>query len=117
MDDGARGRIVELARAEGFALVRFAPAAVLREAREAALRARAEGRLAEMGWMTDAWLERATDPGRFLEGAKTVVMVALPCHPSPPGPLSRKAGEGESGRTRGKIARYSWARDYHRVFE
>jgi len=117
MDDSARGRIVEMARAEGFALVRFAPATVLQEAREAALRARAEGRLAEMGWMTDAWLERATDPGRFLAGAKTVVMVALPCRPSPPEPLSRLTGEREDESSRGKIARYAWGRDYHRVFE
>jgi epoxyqueuosine reductase len=112
MDDSARGRIVELARAEGFALVRFAPAAVLGEARQAALRARTEGRLAEMGWMTDAWLERATDPGRFLEGAKTVVMVALPCH----GPEPQHSALSTQ-HSRGRVARYAWGRDYHRVFE
>ena len=105
----ARDRISELARAEGFTLVRFASAAPLREAEAAAQDARRGGRLAGMGWMDEAWFDRASNPARFLEGAQTVVLLALPCHAPEP------AEDG--GASRGRIARYARGRDYHRVFE
>ncbi len=104
-----RERVLELARGEGFPLVRFASAGPLLAAREAALARRAEGRLDGLGWMTDDWLERATDPGRFLAGAHTVVLLALPYRGTDEAP-----GDAIS---RGRIARYARGRDYHRVFE
>lgn len=104
-----KARLTELALAQGFPLVRFAPAAPLLEARAAAEERREACHFADMHWMTAEWVERATDPGRFLEDARTVMVVALP-YPSrserPPG-----------GRPRGQIARYARGRDYHRVFE
>lgn len=111
--DAARQRIIALARDEGLPIVRFAPAAPMLAARHAALERHAQGDLAGMGWMTEEWLVRATDPGRFLAGARTVVMVALGYRPAaPPAP-----GEGGSARARGRIAAYAQGRDYHRVFE
>jgi epoxyqueuosine reductase len=64
-----------------------------------------------MAWMSREWLCRATDPETFLAGARSVVILALPCHaPAPP--------PGDTGgRARGRIARYARGRDYHRVFE
>ncbi|NUN51396.1 MAG: tRNA epoxyqueuosine(34) reductase QueG [Planctomycetaceae bacterium] len=109
----ARERIVELARAEGFALIGFAPAGEMPGPREAALAAFREGRLAEMAWMTPEWLVHATNPGAFLPGARTVIVLALPCHapdPISPHPSSLTA-------SRGRVARYARGRDYHRVFE
>ena len=106
----ARTRILELARGEGFELVRLASAEPLLEARDAALRAHAEGRLDGLDWMTGDWLIRATDPGAFLAGARTVVLLALPCHAPEPEPAT-------DGRSRGRVARYARGRDYHRVFE
>jgi len=107
--DEARLRILELARQEGFPLVRFAKAAPLLAAREAALARRSEGRLDGLGWMTDEWLQRATDPDRFLPGAQTVVLLALPYRGTEKRP--------SDGASRGCIARYARGRDYHRVFE
>lgn len=104
-----RERVLELARAEGFPVVRFAPAEPIAAAREAARTAQAEGRLAGMAWMTPDWLDRATDPGRFLPGARTVILLALLYEGESPAP--------EDGPTRGRIARYARGRDYHRVFE
>lgn len=108
--EAARRRIVELARSEGFERVSFAAAQPVAAAREGALRAWEEGRLDGLGWMTGEWLERATAPGRFLEGARSVVMVALPCHAPD---LEAPAG----GPSRGQVARYARGRDYHRTFE
>ena len=105
----ARDRIRALAAEAGFELVRFADAAALSEPRAAVREALDAGRLADMGWMTEEWIERATAPEVFLEGARTVVLLALPAHaPDPP---------REGARSRGRIARYARGRDYHRVFE
>ncbi len=105
----ARGRIAELAREAGFDLVRFAEAGTLEGAREAALASREAGRLADLHWMTDEWIERATEPGVFLAGAKTVVLLAINGHAPDP--------ERPAGRARGRVARYARGRDYHRLFE
>jgi epoxyqueuosine reductase len=110
--DAAKAReiVAEMAAAEGFPLVRFAPAAPLLEARAVALAREADGHLAGMGWMTPEWLTRATDPGAFLVRARTVVLVALPyARPSASWPAD--------GAARGRVAQYAQGRDYHRVFE
>ena len=105
----ARARIEGLAADAGFDRVRFAGAETLAEARAAARTARAEGRLADLRWMTDGWIDRAADPGAFLAGARTVALFAVAAHaPDPPRP---------DGRTRGRVARYARGRDYHRLFE
>ncbi|MBI5949405.1 MAG: tRNA epoxyqueuosine(34) reductase QueG [Chloroflexi bacterium] len=108
---GLASAVTALCRGEGFDLVAFAPALPQTAAREAARARLAEGHLTGMGWITAEWVERATDPGRFLPGARTVILVALPCHAEAP---ARSAGAGP---TRGRVARYAWGRDYHRVFE
>ena len=105
----ARGRIAELAGEAGFDLVRFAEAGTLEGAREAALASREAGRLADLHWMTDEWIERATEPAVFLAGAKTVVLLAINGHAPDP--------ERPGGRARGRVARYARGRDYHRLFE
>jgi epoxyqueuosine reductase len=105
-----RERVMEILHDAGFPLVGVAPAALLAGPRERALAAFRAGELADMGWMTEPWLERATDPQRFLPGAKSILVLGLPNHtPSPP--------VSADGRTRGRVARYAWGRDYHRVFE
>ncbi len=105
----ARARIEELAGEAGFDLVRFAGAEALAGARAAALESRAAGRLAELHWMTDEWIERATEPRAFLAGANTVVLLAITGHAPDP--------ERPDDRARGRVARYARGRDYHRLFE
>ena len=130
MDADARARIAELARAEGFSLVRVASANSLDEARDASLDRQSRGLLAGMRWMTPEWLQRSTDPERFLEGAQSVILLALPYTPtSSPSPVQRERGPGGEGppanrqspivnrQSTGRIARYAQGRDYHRVFE
>lgn len=105
----ARARIEELAGEAGFDLVRFAGAETLEGARTAALESRAAGRLAGLHWMTDEWIERATEPAAFLAGANTVVLLAITGHAPDP--------ERPGDRARGRVARYARGRDYHRLFE
>ena len=63
-----------------------------------------------MAWMDDAWVERATDPQRFLPGARSLIVVALPNHSPEPQDRAEAVPQG-------RVARYAWGRDYHRVFE
>jgi epoxyqueuosine reductase len=106
----ARERIIELARAEGFGLVRFARAELVEAARSTARERRVEGALADMAWMTDEWLCRATDPEAFLAGARTLIVLGVPYHGEEP-------GAPDDGVSRGRVARYARGRDYHRLFE
>ena len=106
----SREAVFAIVRAEGFELAGIAPAVEVAEARAAALEALREGRLAEMGWMTGEWLERATTPDRFPPGARSIIVVALPNHSLEPEPP-------DDGASRGRVARYARGRDYHRVFE
>ncbi len=105
-----RTRIEALAGDDGFALVRFARAELLTEARKAAQARRDDGALADMGWMTEEWLDRSTNPEAFLSGARTVILLALPCHADDPPDVGPPV-------SRGRVARYARGRDYHRVFE
>jgi len=107
-DVGEKVRAAALA--EGFDFVRFAPATPMLAARGAANAALADGRLADMAWMTSAWIERSTDPERFLAGARSVVAVGMVYGRSPEQP---PPGAG----SRGRVAAYASGRDYHRVFE
>jgi epoxyqueuosine reductase len=100
-----------LIEAEGLVIAGVAAAEPLLGAREAALRGLDDGRLEGMAWMTPEWIERATDPERFLSGARSLIVAGLPYHSPEP------AIPGGDGRPRGKIARYARGRDYHRVFE
>lgn len=108
-------RVRALCRGEGFDLIKFAPATFIETVREAAHRALAEGRLAGMGWMTEDWLDRAADPQRFLTGARSVILLALPYHSNEP--ADSELATTNSPASRGRIARYARGRDYHRVFE
>lgn len=96
-------RLRALARAEGFALCRFARAG--RAPHAAALGAwLQEGRQASMEWMQRTAAERK-NPERILPGARTVVVLATNYfHEDMP----------DAGGT-GRIARYAWSNDYHEV--
>ncbi|MBI2766607.1 MAG: tRNA epoxyqueuosine(34) reductase QueG [Chloroflexi bacterium] len=115
--DETRERVVGLARREGFPLVRIAAATIDRRAREAALAAHAAGNLDGLGWMTEAWLRRATDPGAFLPGARSVVLCALPYRGMGVWACASAGADGEAKPARGRVAAYAHGRDYHRVFE
>jgi epoxyqueuosine reductase len=62
---------------------------------------------AGMAWM-ERWFDKRVDPRELVPEARSVVCVALNYYrPSP-----REAGPGE-----GRVARYAWGEDYHRVLK
>ena len=64
-------------------------------------------------WFTRERAARATDPRTALDGAASVITLAAPYKQN----LSPAAGDEANGVLRGRIARYAWGRDYHRVLE
>ncbi|MHB8574669.1 MAG: tRNA epoxyqueuosine(34) reductase QueG, partial [Dehalococcoidia bacterium] len=61
-------------------------------------------------WFTHDRATRAADPGRSLAGAASVITLAAPYKTEYP-PTEPLTG------LRGRVARYAWGRDYHRVLE
>jgi epoxyqueuosine reductase len=90
------------ARSSGFPLVGLARAQPLDPA--PLDRWLAAGYAADMHWMADRREERL-DPGRVLEGARTVLALAIPYGRAPDPPEGRK---GKSA-----VAHYARGRDYH----
>ena len=90
----------------GFSLCRFAAAGPAPHA-EALHRWLEEGLHGEMAWMQRT-REARENPEGVLPGTRTVVVLAMNYfHPGPPPPADRAA--------RGKVARYAWSDDYHKV--
>jgi epoxyqueuosine reductase len=66
-----------------------------------------EGRAGSMSYL-HRYAEQRTDPRVLLSGARSVIVVASNYHQTaPPRP--------KDGRPRGRVARYAWGHDYHRV--
>jgi epoxyqueuosine reductase len=61
-------------------------------------------------WFSRERAERATDPGRSLTSAASVITLAAPYK------TAYRPSEPVAG-LRGRVARYAWGRDYHRVLE
>jgi epoxyqueuosine reductase len=111
MDLAARTRwICQLARGVGFDLCRVAAAEAFAEL--AQIPAWLErGHAGEMNYLRD---ERRVDPRRALDGARSVIVVAL--NYNAPQPYStEQAGVPDADSPRGWISRYAWGDDYHEV--
>ena len=93
--------IRHLAHKQGFAMCRFAKADQAPHAAQYMTWLKT-GRHGEMGWLNRE-PDRRTNPTRVLTGAKTVVVLAA------------NYFQGDHGRANGKIARYAWGDDYHKV--
>jgi epoxyqueuosine reductase len=102
----------ERARALGFAGMGVARAAALPDDRRVFEARIAAGMFEGLPWLTAERAGRATDPARALEGAASVVTLAAPYRGTLP---VTAAGLGTA--PRGRVARYAWGRDYHRVLE
>ena len=66
-----------------------------------------DGFMANLPWYTQERIQRGTDPGAILPGARSVISVAA-VYPS-----NRQAQAAGAGR----VARYAWGRDYHNVLK
>ncbi len=112
------GLVRRLALEAGFDEVGIAPAGPVGRAEEARAWL-AAGRHGEMSYL-DRHRELRVDPCKLLPGARSVIVVAHQYRQARdertgqdggPRPMERAGSSGP----RGRIARYAWGRDYHRV--
>ena len=106
--------VVALSRECGFDLVGVTSADEFAYDREAALERVREGRMDGLPWYTESRVMRGTSPAELLPGARSVICLGLSYFGDdwPEGPST---SSGQTGL--GRVARYAWVRDYHRVMK
>ncbi len=108
MSPGEWNRTVKaLAREAGFDRCGVAKAETIERA--AYLRAWLDGGRGGSMRYLQRYFEQRTDPRVLLEGARSVIVVALSYHQRPP------EAPADDNRPRGRVAMYAWGDDYHRI--
>ena len=104
-----RESIRQLGIDSGFDIVRVTTADAFKRDEAAALERIRDGHMDGFTWYTEERVRRANRPQELLEGAESVISLAL----------SYNTGEPREpdGEPRGKIARYAWGDDYHDVIK
>ena len=98
------------ARACGFDLVGVTSADAFAADRDAALERIREGRMDGLPWYTESRVMRGTSPAELLPGAQSIICLGLSY-------LGDDWPEGATPSPSGRVARYAWVRDYHRVMK
>ena len=106
---GLEGKVKELALSLGFDRVGITDAAPFARDEEAATRRVRDGLMDGLPWYTEERVHRMNRPELLLEGARSVVSMAMNYNTGAPAP--------DPDRPRGKVARYAWGRDYHNVIK
>ena len=101
--------IIQLGIECGFDIVRVTSADAFRRDEAAALKRIRDGHMDGYSWYTEERVRRANRPQELLEGAQSVISLALSYNTGQPEPTD--------GLPRGKIARYAWGDDYHDVIK
>ena len=93
----------------GFDIVRFTTADAFTRDEAAAIKRIRDGHMDGFSWYTEERVRRANRPQELLEGAESVISLAL----------SYNTGEPDypDAQPLGKIARYAWGDDYHDVIK
>lgn len=101
--------VKDAAAQAGFDVVGIASADVFHERGQTTKRRVAEGLMDGLPWFTEQRVERGMDPANMLPNARSIISLALSHH-------HKDAAEAPDAQPRGRIARYAWGEDYHRVF-
>ncbi len=104
----AEALVKELARELGFDLVGIASAQAFVRDRQAALERVRQGLMDGLPWYSQSRVLRGTDPQALLPGARSIISVAMSYH---------VPEEGQTNGPRGRVARYAWGDDYHKVMK
>ena len=106
---GIENEVRKLGLESGFDIVRFTTADAFTRDEAAALKRIRDGHMDGFSWYTEERVRRANRPQELLEGARSVISLALSYNTGEPHP--------SNGQPRGKIARYAWGDDYHDVIK
>ena len=113
-----KAAVIESAHSCGFDLAGVASADDFLVDRSAALERIREGRMEGLPWYTESRVMRGTSPSELLPGARSVVCLGLSYW------TQETTGDGQdvvpkygAPNPQGRVARYAWVRDYHRVMK
>ncbi len=101
-------RVKRLGLSVGFDLVGIAGAGRFERDEAAALERVGAGLMDGLPWYTEERVRRANRPAELLEGARSVVSLAIS--------YNTRRGEAGAGPA-GRVARYAWGGDYHAVIK
>jgi len=107
---GAKSVITTYALEMGFDLVRVTSAQEFDEDRKVALKRIDDGLMDGLPWFNESRVLRGTSPQELLPGARSVICLALNY-------LEEGQEFAESANPGGKVARYAWGRDYHKLIK
>ena len=110
-DTKAKEAVKSLAADLGFDLVGVTSADPFYEAEEIALQRVQDGLMDGLPWYHAARVKRGCNPQEMLPGARSIIAVAMSYMAEAPPQI------GESTPLQGKVARYAWGQDYHKVME
>ncbi len=103
-------RVKALARGLGFDPVGVTSAEPFLDTEKAVVERIGAGLMDGLPWYNEARARRGCHPERILPAARSIIALGLDYQtPQPHVP--------DDGRLRGRVSRYAWSRDYHRVFE
>ena len=105
-----KATVTAQARACGFDLVGVTSADDFDADRDAALERIREGRMDGLPWYTESRVMRGTSPSELLPGARSIVCLGLSY-------IGDDWPEDDVPSLSGRVARYAWVRDYHRVMK
>ena len=120
--DSLKRQVKEYARELGFDLVGVASAESFADDEAITLERVRAGLMDGLPWYTESRVRRGCEPQELLPGARSIIAVGIsyyvpsPLDPSPAGGRGVAEGRGEGTRD-GKVARYSWGDDYHKVMK
>ena len=95
----------------GFDVVRITSAEPFLQAKKNALNRLDSGLMNGLSWYDKARVIRGSHPSKILKEAKSIISVAMSYK------SEDSDNQNSSSSMHGKVARYSWGRDYHRVIE
>ena len=96
------------ARELGFDLVGVASAQAFADHQAVTLQRVRDGLMDGLPWYTEARVRRGCDPQQLLPSARSIIAVGMSYHAS---------GGSGPGAAQGKVARYAWGDDYHRLMK
>ena len=105
-----KATVTTQARSCGFDLVGVTSADEFDADRDAALERIREGRMDGLPWYTESRVMRGTSPAELLPGARSVICLGLSY-------FGDDWPEDDVPPLSGRVARYAWVRDYHRVMK
>ena len=115
--DKCKEQVKQYALELGFDLVGIASAEGFGDHEAITLERMRKGLMDGLPWFTEARVRRGCNPEELLQGARSIITLGMSYYVSEGEGGSEGPGGPERSRPNGKVGRYAWGDDYHRVMK